>query len=345
MKLSNQLLRLSYILLFLVISCKKKDDASCIDGIKNGTETAVDCGGPDCNPCSSSESCSDGIQNGNETAVDCGGSCPLCTVVPTCTDGIQNGNETGVDCGGSCPPCTVVPTCNDGLQNGNETGVDCGGSCPPCTVVPTCNDGIQNGNETGVDCGGSCPPCAFVCGTGTVSDIDGNTYSTVQIGNQCWTGENLNTTKLNNGTSIALISEVSSWNTSSPAWCEYGNSSANGETYGKLYNWHAAAIGNLCPAGWHVATDGEWWDMASYLGFNYAGSRLKPGGDTGFNGLFGGYRWQTGAYLDINTRGFFWTSTASSATDAKSRSLNSGGSVAGGDYLKTFGMSCRCVQD
>ncbi|WCO03167.1 FG-GAP-like repeat-containing protein [Psychroserpens ponticola] len=54
--------------------------------------------------------CTDGIQNGDETGVDCGGSCPdACPVTPTCTDGIQNGDETGIDCGGSCPdvcPCT-----------------------------------------------------------------------------------------------------------------------------------------------------------------------------------------------------------------------------------------------
>ncbi|MEL6275888.1 MAG: cohesin domain-containing protein, partial [Bacteroidota bacterium] len=48
--------------------------------------------------------CNDGIQNGNETGVDCGG--PDCPACPTCNDGIQNGNETGVDCGGSCTPCT-----------------------------------------------------------------------------------------------------------------------------------------------------------------------------------------------------------------------------------------------
>ncbi|MCB9295392.1 MAG: hypothetical protein H6559_20050 [Lewinellaceae bacterium] len=49
-------------------------------------------------------SCEDGIQNGDETGVDCGGSsCPAC---PTCSDGVQNGDETGVDCGGSsCPVC------------------------------------------------------------------------------------------------------------------------------------------------------------------------------------------------------------------------------------------------
>ena len=107
--------------------------------------------------------CDDGIQNGDETGVDCGGSnCDPCPPpAPTCDDGIQNGDETGVDCGGpECDPCTPVPTCDDGIQNGDETGVDCGGpDCDPCPPAPTCSDGIQNGNETGVDCGGDCPPC------------------------------------------------------------------------------------------------------------------------------------------------------------------------------------------
>ncbi len=83
--------------------------------------------------------CNDGIQNGNETGIDCGGSCPPCV---TCNDGIQNGNETGIDCGGSCPPCV---TCNDGIQNGNETGIDCGGSCPPCPISDYCT---SQGNNT-----------------------------------------------------------------------------------------------------------------------------------------------------------------------------------------------------
>ncbi|MFD0965135.1 M43 family zinc metalloprotease [Pseudofulvibacter geojedonensis] len=56
--------------------------------------------------------CTDGIQNGDETGVDCGGSCAPCNTPPTCTDGIQNGDETGVDCGGSsCEPCQTG--CNE----------------------------------------------------------------------------------------------------------------------------------------------------------------------------------------------------------------------------------------
>ncbi|MBK8698734.1 MAG: T9SS type A sorting domain-containing protein [Saprospiraceae bacterium] len=158
--------------------CLNATAPSCTDGIKNGQETGVDCGGPTCPPCP--PSCTDGIQNGQETGIDCGGpTCPPCP--PSCTDGIQNGQETGIDCGGpSCPPCAA--TCTDGIQNGQETGVDCGGpTCPPCP--PTCTDGIQNGQETGVDCGGpTCPPCgstgsttlgAYYFETGWDSWIDG----------------------------------------------------------------------------------------------------------------------------------------------------------------------------
>ena len=62
-------------------------------------------------------SCFDGIQNGNETAVDCGGDCAPC---PTCDDGIKNGDEDGVDCGGSCEPCAGLVT-KSGLINSDET--------------------------------------------------------------------------------------------------------------------------------------------------------------------------------------------------------------------------------
>ncbi len=68
-----------------------------VDG--NGTTPPVD-------------SCTDGIQNGNETGIDCGGNCAPCATPPTnsCTDGIQNGNETGIDCGGDCAPCAPSNT-------------------------------------------------------------------------------------------------------------------------------------------------------------------------------------------------------------------------------------------
>ena len=73
--------------------------------------------------------CTNGIQDGNETNVDCGGSCPPC--VEHCFNWIQDGNETDVDCGGSCPPC-IIEHCFNGVWDSGEQGVDCGGDCPPC---------------------------------------------------------------------------------------------------------------------------------------------------------------------------------------------------------------------
>ncbi|APY08805.1 hypothetical protein BWZ20_11070 [Winogradskyella sp. J14-2] len=67
--------------------------------------------------------CTDGVQNGQETGVDCGGpDCPACP--PSCTDGIQNGMETGVDCGGpDCPACPA-PDPTDGPNNNGSSGTD-----------------------------------------------------------------------------------------------------------------------------------------------------------------------------------------------------------------------------
>jgi len=50
-------------------------------------------------------SCGDGVQNGTEAGIDCGGSCAPCA---SCDDGIQNGSEIGTDCGGVCLPCTIT---------------------------------------------------------------------------------------------------------------------------------------------------------------------------------------------------------------------------------------------
>lgn len=66
--------------------------------------------------------CTDGIQNGDEEGVDCGGS--ECAPCITCTDGIQNGDETGIDCGGSsCPPCGGGGCAYEVIDNGTfESG-------------------------------------------------------------------------------------------------------------------------------------------------------------------------------------------------------------------------------
>ena len=103
---------------------------TCTDGLWNGDEEEIDCGGPDCDAC---PTCSDGLLNGDEEDIDCGG--PGCDACPTCSDGLLNGDEEDIDCGGSdCDECVY---CDDGLWNGDEDGVDCGGTkgCNACHTI------------------------------------------------------------------------------------------------------------------------------------------------------------------------------------------------------------------
>lgn len=80
------------------------DEATCDDGIQNGDETGIDCGGADCLPCA------------------------------TCDDGIQNGNETGIDCGGDCMPCDNPPMDDEEIfghyfETGWDGWIDGGSDC------------------------------------------------------------------------------------------------------------------------------------------------------------------------------------------------------------------------
>jgi len=79
--------------------------------------------------------CDDGIQNGDEIDIDCGGTCDPC---PTCDDGIMNQNEIAIDCGGECglhPDYSALMTLfnsTDGpnWDNNNGWGID---ACDVCS--------------------------------------------------------------------------------------------------------------------------------------------------------------------------------------------------------------------
>ncbi len=82
-------------------------------------------------------------------------------------------------------------------------------------------------------------------GYATVTDIDGNAYNTVTIGNQVWMAENLKTTTYNDGTPIPLVIDGATWGAlTTPAYCWYNNDEAtNKELYGALYNWYTVNTG------------------------------------------------------------------------------------------------------
>ena len=95
---------------------------------------------------------------------------------------------------------------------------------------------------------------------GTVTDIDGNVYTTITIGTQVWTVENLKTTRYRNGVSIPNVTDNAAWATQTTgAYSNYNNDEGNVATYGRLYNWYAATdANNIAPSGWHVPSYAEW---------------------------------------------------------------------------------------
>jgi uncharacterized protein (TIGR02145 family) len=116
---------------------------------------------------------------------------------------------------------------------------------------------------------------------GTVTDIDGNVYVTVNIGDKWWMAENLKTTRYRNGDSIQFVNEVNfnfdsaTWNhLDSGAYCIIDNSSPSSQNYqgklfGLLYNGYAVKDSrNIAPVGWHVPSDEDWKQLEKFLGMS-----------------------------------------------------------------------------
>jgi hypothetical protein len=190
---------------------------TCTDGVQDGDETDVDCGGGLCPGCAAGETCKvstdcaamlacfHGVCRSPacEQPGDCGqqgcGACAdtVCTAgsacwsgccnergqccPDTCVDGVLDGTETGIDCGGLCAGCPIGLGC--------ERTRDCaaGAFCDPATslcskmTVSPCTDGSQ----TGFDCGGICPPCAIGLGCRTGADCTTDLCGPAMNGMQC----------------------------------------------------------------------------------------------------------------------------------------------------------------
>lgn len=205
------------------------------------------------NGCGSSgpaPTCSDGIQNGTETGVDCGGSCPPCACNGTTVSlsltfdnypeetswVIRNASNTTVASGGTyasqpdgstlnvplcladgCYTFTISDSFGDGmccaygngsfnlsgpngtLASGGQFGASASFNfCVGGEPAPTCDDGIQNGDETGVDCGGSaCQPCSTGC---TYVTINSNNF---EGGFGIWTDGGTDCARVNSSNSFS----------------------------------------------------------------------------------------------------------------------------------------------
>ena len=86
-----------------------------------------------------------------------------------------------------------------------------------------------------------------------VTDIDGNVYKTIRIGNQVWMAENLRTTHYRNGDSIlTTVPDTLDYRSEAEPKYQfiYNNDKTNLAIYGRLYTWYATTdIRNICPEG------------------------------------------------------------------------------------------------
>jgi uncharacterized protein (TIGR02145 family) len=207
-------------------------------------------------------------------------------------------------------------------------------------------------------------------------EYGGETYPTVVIGAQTWFARNLNIDP----------STISGWNAATNSWC-YNDDEANCAIYGRLYDW-ATAMGleskynsecsydadctikspatpqqGICPAGWHVPSREEWFELADAVGgLETAGKQLKSalapeaGGwydynrnkdSYGFSALSGGVYASEDGFIYATHFAYWWSSTATSdAVAARSLYIDYTKDYMETDGLyRTYAASIRCVQD
>jgi len=221
--------------------------------------------------------------------------------------------------------------------------------------------------------------------TSTVSDIDGNVYNTIKIGNQWWMSENLKVTHYRNGEAITNVTADSIWNSLiTSAYCNYNNSTDTAQIYGRLYNWLAVVDNRqISPGGWHVPTDAEWKILEMFLGMSQddadifsssnprgtdEGSKMKATGtieagnglwytlgynvpeatnESGFSAIpSGGRGLRDDTFSFLGLSTYFWSSTEYNSNLAILRALGFDNSrVHRYSYRKKFGFSVRCIKD
>ncbi len=185
----------------------------CGDGVLNGAETEIDCGGGSCLGCNVGQACVVGR--------DClSGSCSggLCQA-PTCTDGVANGGETDVDCGGStaCPRCPDFDVCTGPTDC--VTGACTMGRCGTTGCIPfpgTSTDAFGYFGCT-IPATPTTLPCPDISATGTQLSLSDDSSAPAPIGfNFDFYGNVYTTANVNSNGGIGLSG---SWSSIGPGTC------------------------------------------------------------------------------------------------------------------------------
>ncbi len=158
-------------------------------------------------------------------------------------------------------------------QGSHAITVDAGSDSGDVSVKAQNNCGMSEASVLSVD--------VYEPEPGTVTDIDGNVYQTVIIGDQEWMAENLRVTRYNNEDDIPTGLSDTEWeNATDGAYTLYPHDGGYTEddveginsdeemveAHGKLYNWYAVDDPRgLCPEGWHVPSDADWTQLVDYV--------------------------------------------------------------------------------
>jgi uncharacterized protein (TIGR02145 family) len=214
---------------------------------------------------------------------------------------------------------------------------------------------------------------------GVVSDVEGNIYKTIKIGDQWWMAENLKATKYLNGDLIGTTTpatlDIGSENTPKYQWA-YDGDEDNVNTYGRLYTHYAVSDNRaVCPVGWHIPSNSEWTTLTDYLtvqGYGYGGDGIDIGkslaaksewlidatqgnvgndqpnnNSSGFSALPAGYRAYYGTFELIGKYASWWSSSDLDTTQIWVRFLryNLPDLMIGVESNKKQGGAVRCVKD
>ena len=196
----------------------------------------------------------------------------------------------------------------------------------------------------------------FICGELLVDERDGQSYSTVKIGAQCWMAKNLNYGTYAESIPNSTTPHTDVSNNGIVEKYAFENDANNFNTYGGLYDWNEMmnykttdGSQGICPDGWHIPTTDELYELVETVGgWNTAGKALKIGGSSGFNFELGGTRTAKGQFSQLGL-GAIWSSTISAShpdTRANNISFNGSTDNAGKSTDVMFvGKACRCIKN
>ena len=334
-------------------ACNYNPDATCDDG-----------------SCTEDDEC--GVCDGPGAIYACG-----CTDIPE-GDCDCDGNQVDVlgVCGGSCTADEDM----DGICDNTCIGPNCCGGgthwdFETQVCVPTLSADLDLNGCVGapdlLELLAQYGECNYIepdwqCGDAV--EYQGYEYATVLMDDQCWFAENLQNAYLNTGGELFEIDNEEDWlfnfDNNYAGYCYPLFFDGFGPSFGKLYNIHAILSPYLCPVGWHVSTDVDWFSLETHLGMPVEalttperalyeiGHDLKDDelwngtNDTGFGVVPAGEKSGHNGFAPQGYSASFLTTTQPGGFSSYvGRSFGEGGTVGRGYYFERGGYAVRCVKD